>query len=72
MPRDSKEWREGIKFKRAKKVQKMMDETFDEPFLREPGNRTQKQIDKEKLEEFNKKYMTDGLEKTKRKSTKIE
>tara|TARA_Y100000310_G_scaffold87215_1_gene84049 strand:- start:910 stop:1122 length:213 start_codon:yes stop_codon:yes gene_type:complete len=69
MPRESNEWRESLKFKRAKKVEKSFDELFDEPFLREEDNRTQKQKDKEALEEFNKKYMTD-VEETTRKSPK--
>ena len=69
MPRNSKESMENIKFKRAKKVEKGFDAIFDEPFgEKRQDNRTQKQKDKELLDNFKKKYLTDGLEETKRKS----
>ena len=60
---------EKIKFKRDKKVEKSFDDLFDEPFLRKPDNRTQKQKDKEWVENFKKQYMTD-VEETPRKSPK--
>ena len=49
------------KDKRTKKVEKGFDDLFDEPFgKKRQDNRTQKQKDKEKLENFKKQYMTDG------------